>query len=197
MTPWFVLSYPRSRTAWLATFLTGAGAPTIHEGWKYCRTAKELRMLLESFDADVTCNSDCANLFMLEEILQEFPEAKFIKIENDIERVLWSLQNSPYGRYSELDLAELLQGYAMAWAQAEGYRLRAERLDMAQWGPEDSAALYRAMTGRDAASWWVSMMHGLNVEIRDERVALDVQRAARGDLDHILSALKRIITWHS
>lgn len=198
MQPWFVLTYPRCRTAWMATFLSGAGVPAVHEGWKYCRTAKELRNLLESFEAPVTCNSDCMNLFFLEEILDEFPNAKFIRIDTVVGRVVDSLQQSPYAEQGGTEyVADMLYRYELAWARAAQYAIHPETLRIDHWGPEESAALYHAMTGRSVSPVWVEMMTGLHVEISAEQVRQDIQRAKQGDFAHITAALRRVETWHS
>lgn len=196
MTPWFVLSYPRSRTAWLAVFLSGAGVPSIHEGWKYCRTVHDMRRLLESFNAPVVCNSDCANLFFLDDILREFPNARFIRIQNRVETVLRSLQQSPYSQHGDIDCASMMQDYTLAMAYAETHRLTGKTLTIGQWGAAESAALYKAMTGRSAPAIWVEMMEGLNVEVNAAQVARDVHRAQNGELDHVLTAIRGVTTWH-
>ena len=91
MTPVFILSLPRSRTAWLATFFCHGDTYALHEGLIQCASVPELKTLMESTGRSVVVNSDCGNVLFLEEIRKTFPQAKYIVIERPYEEVAQEL----------------------------------------------------------------------------------------------------------
>lgn len=93
MKTFFILSLPRSRTAWLANFLTYDGAFCFHEGLLQTASLYQLRGLFESTGKQIVGNSDCANVFFLDEIQDLYPDAVFIHIRRNLEDVLSSLED--------------------------------------------------------------------------------------------------------
>jgi hypothetical protein len=89
----FILSLPRSRTAWLANFLTYENSFCFHEGLLQVNSPDGLKALFESTDKKIVGNSDCGNIFFLEEIKELYPEAVFIHIKRDVHHVIESLKN--------------------------------------------------------------------------------------------------------
>lgn len=87
MTPVFILSLPRSRTAWLATFFCYGESYAFHEGLLRCKSPNDLKTLFEATGKDVVVNSDCGNILFLEQIQQLFPNAKYIVVERDYSEV--------------------------------------------------------------------------------------------------------------
>lgn len=78
----FVLGLPRSRTAWLANFLTYGDSFCYHEGLDGCSTVQEYKQKIQG------CGDSSTGLYLLD-INKEFPDTKRIIIEpdsKDIER---------------------------------------------------------------------------------------------------------------
>jgi len=92
MTPVFILSLPRSRTAWLATFFCHGDTYAFHEGLIQCASVPELKELMESTGRSVVVNSDCGNVLFLDEIRKTFPQAKYIVVERDYAEVAAELE---------------------------------------------------------------------------------------------------------
>ena len=184
MTPWFVLSYPRCRTAWLSVFLSGAGVPCFHEAWKRAKTAKELRALMGAQQAPVVVNSDCSNVFFLKELREEFPDARFLTITNSDEAILSSLKES----YGELDYTEMMQMYRAAFSHATG--LPGVSVDCLEWDQSVSAWLFEHIAGIPVNQVWIEQVSGMLVQLMPWQIRQDVARAAAGEFDHIANAMK-------
>lgn len=87
----FILALPRSRTAWLANFLTYGPSFCFHEGLVGCQSISDLRRKMASIDSEVVGNSDCGNILLIDHIVKEFPNAKFVVIHRDLQDVEKSL----------------------------------------------------------------------------------------------------------
>ena len=185
MTPWFVLSYPRCRTAWLSVFLSGAGVPCFHEAWKRVKTAKEMRALMEAQHAPVVVNSDCGNVFLLNELQEEFPEARYLTIANSDEAIVSSLKES----YGNLDYTEMMQMYRAAFSHARG--LPGIAVDCREWDPTVSAWLFEQIAGRPINQAWLEQVSGMLVQLMPWQIRQDIERAAAGEFKHIASAMRR------
>lgn len=181
MTPWFVLSAPRSRTAWLSVFLTGAGVPCFHEAWAQVKTAKQLRTLMESKGDGPVVNSDCSNVFFFEELRVEFPTAQYIRIEQADETVIRSLTES----YGGNGYQEMLQCYRRANAQIAQRQPAAISLDCDTWDRAESARVYRAITGTEVDAGWLTQVSGMLVQLMPETIADQLAMGRTGALTHI------------
>ncbi len=190
MNPVFILSYPRSRTAWLSVFLTGCGIPCIHEGWKYAKTAQELRVLMESMGTGAVVNSDCSNIFFLDELKQEFPEARYIVILNDDQAVVESLKQS----YGDHDYTELVTAYRRAYRDLDVEPLMV--LDCRTWSLVDSVRLAHCIGGVVPPKWWVESCSGLLVQLMPDQILRDIDLAHMGAVGHIHEHMRRF-TWVS
>lgn len=94
MNNFFIVSLPRSRTAWLANYLTCGDSFCFHEGLMGCDSIKALKGKMEATRFPIVGNSDCGNILFLEEIMDEFPEAKFVfihrspsEVEEELSRI--------------------------------------------------------------------------------------------------------------
>ena len=178
MRPVFILAYPRSRTAWLSVFLTGAGIPCFHEAWKQVTTAKDLRLLMESRGADVVANSDCANIFFLRELREEFPDALYIYLKHD-ERAVWESLQSSYGPH---DYQVMFECYRRAF---DGVTADLT-IDCATWGTSDTLELWDTIApGRELDLEWLAQSESFLVQLMPWQIEQDKQRAASGDFPHI------------
>jgi len=184
MTPWFVLSYPRCRTAWLSVFLSGAGVPCFHEAWKRVKTMAEMRALMRDQCAPVVVNSDCSNVFFLDELRMHFPDAKYLTITNSDEAILSSLKES----YGDLDYTGMMAQYRAAFSHAKD--LPGETVDCREWDRATSAWLFERMTGRAVDTGWLDQVSGMLVQLMPWQIREDIQRAAAGEFDHIARRMK-------
>ena len=91
MSPFFILCLPRSRSAWLANFLTYGPSFCFHEGLIGCSDTKALRRKMEATGSTVVGNSDCGNIFHIDEIMEEFPDARLVVVRRDVEESVKSV----------------------------------------------------------------------------------------------------------
>lgn len=90
MNPFFIASLPRSRTAWLANFLTTGDSFCFHEPMN--RTAlSEYPRLLADTGKRYAGISDSLNSLIMEELIDFFPDAKVVVIRRPLEDVEASL----------------------------------------------------------------------------------------------------------
>lgn len=91
MKTFFILSLPRSRTAWLSNFLTYENSFCFHEGLMRVGTAYQLEHLFECVNKPIVGNSDCGNLLFMDEIAETFPDASYVLIERPYDEVINSM----------------------------------------------------------------------------------------------------------
>jgi len=110
MRKFFILSLPRSRTAWLANFLTYEDSFCFHEGLLQTASPYHLKDLFESVGKGIVGNADCGNIFFLNEIREIYPDAVFIYIKRDIKDVLDSLgcMSDDFHDFQTVHMAESL-----------------------------------------------------------------------------------------
>lgn len=171
----FVISYPRSRTAWLTMYLNAMDTFAYHEGWKYASTAKKLRKL---FGAQLgpSINVDSCNYFFLPEIRKEFPDAKYITIKRPRLAVEASLKNS-YGD----SCARLLDLYGNPDDWPSDFNINYD-----EWTPKITAKLMTFITGEEfMVNQFSKMLHGLKVEVSKDQMNKDDAKLASGALEHI------------
>jgi len=179
MRPIFVLSMPRSRTAWFAAYLNGLGIPAYHEAWRYVKNAKEFRELWSG--RDLVVNSDSINVLFYDEIRQEFPEAKFIKINRSLEEV----KRSATASYGEIDESILDRWYSIL------QKVQVEReVEFEEWGPGQSYELVRFMTDKWIDLNWHTLAHAFKIEVNVERIFKDHMLVSSGAVDHITAKLR-------
>jgi hypothetical protein len=90
MNPFFICSLPRSRTAWLANFLTYQHSFCFHEPMNRY-PLKEYPMMLANTGRKHAGVSDSLNTLVIEELVDMFPSAKIVVIQRPIEEVEKSL----------------------------------------------------------------------------------------------------------
>lgn len=181
MTSVFVLSTPRCRTAWLSAYLTGAGVFCFHEAWKLVKTAKELRALMESKGPGPVVNADCTNVFFLDELKREFPEAKYLRIVRDDS----SWVESAEATYGPLDEHVLLNTYRRAFGG-----VRADlTIHFEEWGPDTSLEIWNFIAGdKPMDLHWHVQFHGMNVRLSSWQIEYDRELFNQGGADHLIKA---------
>ena len=93
MKTFFILSLPRSRTAWLANFLTYENAYCFHEGLLESSRVAALSRLFASTGKPIVGNSDCGNVLFVDELRASFPEAKLVIVERPLGEVVDELND--------------------------------------------------------------------------------------------------------
>lgn len=88
MKNFFILSLPRSRTAWLANFLTYENSYCFHEGLLDCESVPWLHRLFEETGKPIRGNSDCGNIIFLDQLRKSFPDAKYVIVERPLGEVV-------------------------------------------------------------------------------------------------------------
>lgn len=91
MKTFFITGLPRSRTAWLANFLTFKDSFCFHDGMQYCSPEMGLKMLFEHRQEKHVGNSDSSIPFYIDKIPEVFPDAKFVIVKRDFNDVEASL----------------------------------------------------------------------------------------------------------
>ena len=183
MQPTFILAYPRSRTAWLSMFLTGAGAFTFHEAWKLVDNVKDLRLLMESKGPGPVVNSDCANALFLPELLAEFPEAKYIRLIQDEDLVIQSL----YDSYGVADYHPMFETYRRA---LDGFAPDLT-VDCSTWDHQTSRDIWACVSeGQPIDNHWVEQCEGMLVQLMPWQIQTDIDQARLGMFNHIVTKLR-------
>ena len=87
MNKFFIFAPPRSRTAWLANFLTYGDSFCWHEGTVF----RSVKNMFDGMDYLAVGNSDSTNPFFIDEILEHNP--KLVVIQNEFKNVKSSLES--------------------------------------------------------------------------------------------------------
>lgn len=90
MNPFFIASLPRSRTAWLANFLTYQESFCYHEPMNRTKL-KDYPNLLRKTCKNYAGTSDSMNSLIMDKLIQMFPEAKIVVVFRDLTEVEASL----------------------------------------------------------------------------------------------------------
>ena len=92
--PFFVIGLPRSRTAWLANFLTTGSSFCFHEALRYVNHIDKLPALLETAQndepAEFVGNSDSSMVFAQNWLTEHYPEAHYVFVRRDLWEVIES-----------------------------------------------------------------------------------------------------------
>lgn len=92
MIPYFITGFPRTRTAWLANFLTYDDSFCFHEALKRCDGVDALPELFKSTGRRYVGNSDSALPFFAETVRKLFPQAKWVIVDRNEDEVLKSVR---------------------------------------------------------------------------------------------------------
>ena len=85
-----ITGLPRSRTAWLANFLTFGQAFCFHDGLQHCREIGDLENLFWNAGAEVVGDSDSGLLYVAEALPHLFPDVPLVLVERDPRQALES-----------------------------------------------------------------------------------------------------------
>lgn len=82
----FVISYPRSRTCWLANFFTTEYSLGLHEPLRDCKTLDDLELKLNRARENNLAHvlvADTGAAFFVRQLSERYPDAKFIFVHRD------------------------------------------------------------------------------------------------------------------
>lgn len=135
----FITGLPRSRTAWLANWFTAGDAFCFHDASKNGWTAASIAGQLNSVQARFVGDSDSGLLPVASDIVDLFPDARWLFVRNTVERSAASYRRAfppenPYpGTPSVFDVEKMIEvGWKMyeeAWSAVDPVNRRELRLD--------------------------------------------------------------------
>lgn len=160
MRHFLIVSLPRSRTAWLANFLTYGQSFCYHEGLLGCSNIEQFKKRLESTGTEISGNSDCGNVFFLDRIKELIPDIRIVVIKRDLEEVMSSLDamGDQFGyRETVVAAAELID-------KSQHYH-SALTIDFNDIGEDACKIIWEYCTGSvfNRNRW--EMLDGINMEI--------------------------------
>lgn len=145
----FVIGLPRSRTAWLANFLTKERF-CYHEGFDNCNTIQEYKNKLGPDKGDSSTG------LMLLNMKEEFPGCPIVIIENDLRKSAHYAYKT-YGYY-DINFIEYLND---CLNNVDGLRVKYDDID--QRLPE----IWEHLIGTEYDSERAELLKSLKVEIKD------------------------------
>lgn len=83
----FITGRPRSRTAWLANYLTHGDTFCFHDAFRALTSPQQLAELFDRVPTPAVGHADPANLFFLEALMRQWPLAQWVLIDRDPEEV--------------------------------------------------------------------------------------------------------------
>ena len=182
----FFLTYPRSRTAWLATYLTGMGVYCYHELWRTVASINDFKDAMDSKGPGPVANVDACNWFFLEELQATFPDAQYIVIMRDFKDVNASGMKS-YG----CNFTPLEHAYRTA-QQTPPVSMPVVAFDT--WDEQTSRQIMRLVApDLPFNEDWHRRMHQLNVQVTKERIAQDMEFGRTGKINHISEHIRRLV----
>lgn len=90
----FVTGLPRSRTAWLANWLSWGESICLHDAFQHAPSFEAFCDTLNALPYQVVGHSDPANVFVWRKLQETYPGAKWIVIERDFEAVYVSCKRT-------------------------------------------------------------------------------------------------------
>ncbi len=85
---YFITGLPRSRMSWLANFFTYNNSFCFHEATRFCSSMHDLHELLKSHTAENIGNADPAILYIIDDVVKEFPNSKIVLIERELHETI-------------------------------------------------------------------------------------------------------------
>jgi hypothetical protein len=146
----FILGLPRSRTAWLANFMTYEGTFCYHEGINGCHSVEEYKAKLGYNKGDSSTGA------MLLDLDKHFPDAKKVIIESDINRAI---------EYSE-ELTGNPNEDWMMHTQARLYQLKGLRVEF-DYINDSLKAIWEYLTDTEYDENRANMLLKLNIQVQD------------------------------
>lgn len=96
----FITGLPRSRTAWLANWLTWGGSFCYHDGFVGCASVDDFASKLRTTPGTHVGNSDPANVCFWQRLVRFFPDASWVIIKRNMDDAMCSSQRA-FGSFDE------------------------------------------------------------------------------------------------
>jgi hypothetical protein len=93
MNTFFITGLPRTRSSWLSNFFTYKDSFCFHEAIHLCHSIGDMKPLFESVKEPHVGDSDAWLLFYQENIMEMFPDAKWVLIKRDFVSSFEALKN--------------------------------------------------------------------------------------------------------
>lgn len=163
MRAFFICALPRSRTAWLANFLTHGIAHCYHEALLHCASINDLVPMFQRPQKLVVGNSDCANALFMPALQAQFPGSPIVVIDRPIEECADSL----HAIGIDNDESLLLMYAAIKEIKA---RYRPLVIDYKDLGRDGCRAIWEHCIGEgfDEARW--ELLDELDIQIFPQRL---------------------------
>lgn len=104
----FITGLPRSRTSWIANFFTYNDSFCFHEATRFCMNMRDLSEFMHSHRATNIGNADPALLYIMDDLVDFFPEAKIVLIERELHETIDSFIDF-YTSYVYKDIQEWIE----------------------------------------------------------------------------------------
>ena len=157
MKPFFILSLPRSRTAWLANFLTYGESFCFHEALIERKGMRALQTRMEATGCPVVGNSDSGSILFYDELQDQFPEAKCVIVLRNPEEVVESL--SGIGVFNSEGLVEL------AYARLLSLKNDHPTYYFDSLGMENCKSIYEYLTEQEFNPQRWELLNSLMIEV--------------------------------
>lgn len=159
MKTFFILCLPRSRSAWLANFLSYGNSHCFHEGLVGCENVQDLRENMEFTGYEVVGNSDCGNILFIDEIIKEFDDAKFVVVHRNAKDVYDELDSIGLPEHGLVQLAE---------QKLKEFDVSAMHVDF-NMTTEDASALWEFCTGTKCNKDRLEMLDRMDISVPVEK----------------------------
>lgn len=183
----FMLSLPRSRSAWMTEFLRPYTAAAWHCPLQQCESIRELRVKIDLAPQGQVFIADVAALFFFDQLLVEFPGAKYVVVHRPAREVEHSMQKlgvtPPLNvRAAERQLLDIGQALRMRHDAMTGTFFELN-------SPQVVQAIAKFVTGLDVPYSYYLRMKNRNVQvsIAEQRKRVDIAK------QHKLFGTARII----
>lgn len=168
MKHFFITGLPRSRTAWLANFLTYDDCFCFHEPWDRINSLEDLTRLLPLIEKKYVGVSDAAFLLHLPELRKLFPNAPIVIVKRDPLAVIRSLAQKG------LDFSRSTDKFLSAICEAEKVD---DNLLTVPFEPLDAAGIWRFVAPEAELNMArLKNLEDLNITTKDEVIWAKVRR---------------------
>lgn len=170
--PFFIIAMPRCRTAWIANLLTWGNTVCFHELW--IDAADDLGAFKAKIGAQ-NGNSDSSNCFHIDELIAAYPEAAYVVIESDRDRVFRSIQKACPEPFDESAMNIVYE--AFQYAKRTVADTSPLVIDADNWRPVDTLRLWsKCLPGLEFPYARNNQLDFMNVQITPERWEYITQR---------------------
>lgn len=178
----FVTGLARSRTAWIANFLTSGKTICLHDALIGCGSVEELRDKMAAQPFPNVGNSDSGLALIWPKLLQQFPDAKTVFVWRDPNEAYWSyieyFTRHPYG--GQRSLLGLRTWFDMLEEELKVWRTKATNaIDVdfkALESAEECLSIWKFISDEpfNRARW--ELLHNLRVNPASEKITLSPEK---------------------